>query len=165
MTPGPTRLGSRPATLRAFSLIEVVLALAVMAFALVAVVGLFSVGLQTNKESADQIQATDVASLLISARRAAPTATLASGNFALPPFPTAAGTVSNGTPVNLALDGTVAASAAAAPFKLDYVVTTTAAAPKSASVYLLLWWPGTAAKPPTNSPGGYYQIATQVALP
>ncbi len=153
----------RPAALRAFSLIEVVLALAVMAFVLVAVVGLFSVGLQTNKESSDQIQATDVASLLISSRRAQPTGPLA--NFALPPLTNGTGTFSNGTPVNLAVDGTVAASAAAAPFKLDYVVATAAASPKSASVYLLLWWPGSAPQPPTNSPGGYYQIATQIALP
>jgi type II secretory pathway pseudopilin PulG len=145
---------------RAFSLIEVVLALAVMTFALVAVVGLFSVGLRTNKESSDQLQATDIASLLIASRRAQPTGVLT--NFALPPLNVAL--TSNSVPVNLALDGTIAPTAAAAPFKLNYIVGTSDN-PKVANVYLLLWWPGSAAKPPTNSPGGYYQLATQIALP
>lgn len=146
--------------MRGFSMVEVVLALGVMAFALVAVAGLFSVGLRANKESSDQLQATGVASLLIASRRAAPTNALP--NFALPPLNVPL--TRNSAPINLALDGTVAADAARAPFKLDYLVGT-GANPKVAVVYLLLWWPGTAAQPPTNSPGAYYQIATQVALP
>ena len=147
----------------AFSLIEVVLALAVMSFALVAVVGLFSVGLQTNKESSDQLQATDVASLLISARRAQPTGTLS--NFALPAL-NVAQVSSAATGVLLSLDGTVASSSATAPFRVAYTVGTNAVTgSKSALVYLLIWWPGSLANPPTNSPGAYYQTSTQVALP
>ncbi len=49
-----------------------------------AIVGLFMVGINTNKESSDQIQAANLASLLISTRRALPTNTIA--NFALPPL-------------------------------------------------------------------------------
>lgn len=149
---------TRAATARAFSLIEVVLALAVMSFALVAVVGLFSVGLKTNKESSDQIHATDVASLLIAARRAAPT-TAFTTPIALPPLNVG---VTNSVPLNL--DGTTNSSSAT-PFRLKYTVTIPPATPKLANLYLLIWWPATAAAPATNSPGGYYQVSTQISLP
>ncbi|MDZ4787341.1 MAG: type II secretion system protein [Blastochloris sp.] len=55
-----------------FSLIEVVVALGIMSFALVTLIGPFSVGLQTSKESVEAMQAANLASRLIAERRAAP---------------------------------------------------------------------------------------------
>ncbi len=82
----PRRLlaSRRTASVAAFSLVEVVVALGIFTFALVAIIGLFVTGLNTNKESSDQIQAANFASLLISSRRALPTNVIA--NFALPPL-------------------------------------------------------------------------------
>ncbi len=56
-----------------FTLVEVVLALGIFTFALVTVLALLSLALNTNKESSDQIQAANISSLLVAARRAAPT--------------------------------------------------------------------------------------------
>jgi len=151
---------SRPFIARhrdAFSLIEVVLALAIISFALIAILGLFSAGLKVNKESADQIQAAHIASLLISARRADPTGgtNSALAEFALP-------TLIEGSSkqVKVGLDGTTNNPV----MNLIYTVTINDADSNIANVYLLLWAPIGAANPPTNNPGSYYEISTQVKL-
>ncbi len=60
-TPGQrhsVQFGTRPDSgTVAFSLVEVVLALAIFTFALVTILGLLGVALGTNKQSSDQIQA------------------------------------------------------------------------------------------------------------
>ena len=143
----------------AFSLIEVLLALGIVAFALIAVVGLLSVGLKTNKESSDQIQASNVASLLMATIRALPTNPPV--GFGLPNlnqgFPV---TGTNGVTYNGM--GTNAADAA---YGLYYMIgTNSSTGAKIANVYLMLWRP--AGTPiPTNSPGAYYELTSQVALP
>jgi Tfp pilus assembly protein PilV len=68
--------------LRAFSLVEVVVALGICTFVLVALMGLLSTGLQSGRDSEDQIQATNLAALLITTRTAATTNNIA--NFAIP---------------------------------------------------------------------------------
>ena len=146
----------------AFSLVEVVLALGIFSFALMAIIGLFVVGINTSKESSEQIQAANLASLLISTRRTIPTNVIA--DFALPPLNT---TYSSGgtyvTNVNgVALDGTLTGPRA---YNLFYQIgTNTATGPRLAQVHLLLWWPTTSTLP-LNNPGNRYEITTQVALP
>ncbi len=143
---------------RAFSLIEVMISLGIISFALIAVIGLFSVGLKTNKESSDQIDAADTASLLMATLRAMPTNCTTNG-FSLPDLNQ--GTVS-GT-VKIGADGTTTSTNLA--YNLFYVIgTNTATGPKLANVYLRLWWP-LAAPMPTNNPSAYYEVAGQVALP
>jgi len=149
-------------SIAAFTLVEVVVALGIFSFAIMAIVGLFMVGINTNKESSDQIQAANLASLLISTRRALPTNTIA--NFALPPLNvpySSAGTyVTNSAGV--AADGTTNGAAA---YNLFYQVgTNTVTGAHLAKVYLMLWWP-TASAMPTNNPGGRYELSTEVALP
>ncbi len=68
--------------LRAFSLIEVVVALGICTFVLIALMGLLGTGLQSGRDSEDQIQATNLAALLIATRTAATTNTIP--NFAIP---------------------------------------------------------------------------------
>src|ERR1700744_5329447 len=67
---------------KAFSLVEVVLALSICAFVLITMLGLLGTGLQSSKDSEDQIQAANLASLLVSTCMACPTNTPA--NFAIP---------------------------------------------------------------------------------
>ncbi len=57
----------------AFSLIEVTLALGVCTFVVIALLGLLVVGLHSNHDSEEQIQASNFASMLITLRKASPT--------------------------------------------------------------------------------------------
>lgn len=147
-------------SLRSFSLIEVLLALGIISFALVALIGLFTLGLKTNKESSDQIEAANVASLLLSTLRAIPTNPPA--GFALPALNQ--GTVSK--TVKVASDGTTTDLATTSrAYNLYYVVGTNATTgPKLANVYMMLWWPASAPMP-TNNPSAYYEVTAQIALP
>lgn len=145
--------------LRAFTLVEVVIALGVFCFALVGIVGLFFVGINAGKESTEQIQAANLASLLIATRRALPTTTIS--NFALPPLNT--NYTTNGTSVmGVGADGTTSSPA---QYNLYYQIGTNAATGANlAQVYLMLWWPTEQATPSGNS-SGRYELTTQVALP
>jgi type II secretory pathway pseudopilin PulG len=60
----------------AFSLVEVTLALGLVVFALVALMGLMSSGLQVSRQAKTELEASQVASALISLRRAVPTEAL-----------------------------------------------------------------------------------------
>jgi uncharacterized protein (TIGR02598 family) len=144
----------------AFTLVEVVMALGIFSFAVVAIGGLFFVGIDTNKASSDQIQAANLASLLISTRRAITTGTVS--NFALPPLNVS----TSGTAMGVANDGTLASSSAETPaYNLAYTTGTTAATgPHLAQVHLMLWWPPAAATPAANS-ANRYELTTQVLLP
>lgn len=59
-------------SLRAFSLVEVTLAIGLVAFVLVALVGLLSGGLRISAESGEELQAANVVSRILGERRAAP---------------------------------------------------------------------------------------------
>ncbi len=145
------------ANTRAFSLVEVVIALGIISFALIAIISLFTVGLESNRESSGQIQAADTASLLMATTRAMPT-NLPPG-FALPNL--SQSMVTN--TVQIGVDGTT--TSASPSYNLYYIVgTNTATGSKLARVYLRLWWPLTA-QMPTNNPGSYYEVAGEVALP
>lgn len=61
------------ASRKAFSLVEVTLALGVAAFVLVAILGLLSNGIQMSHQSKAELQSAQVASSLLAIRRAAPT--------------------------------------------------------------------------------------------
>ncbi len=146
----------------AFTLVEVVIAMGIFTFAIVAIAGLFLVGISTTKDSSDQIQASNIASLLISTRRALPTNEIA--NFALPPLNVAY--PANGTFLTnaggVALDGTTSGSPA---YNLYYQIgTNSVTGPHLSQVHLVLWWPAEAGLP-TNNPSGCYELTTQVALP
>ena len=101
----PPPLGSRRA---GFSLVEVVLALGICSFGIVALVGLFSAGVQASKESQDQIQAANLASLLVAVRAASPTNALP--GFVIPPLAAAYAATTN----LVGYDGMVTNDAAAA---------------------------------------------------
>jgi len=152
--------GSRDPGKASFTLVEVVLALGIFTFVLVTVLALLSVALRTNKESSDQIQAANIASLLVAARRSAPTnAGVYFSTFALPNLNQSM--VTNTTTVGL--DGTTNTTTGTT-YNLYYVAgTNQTTGPNMADVYLLIWRP-LGAEMPTNNPSAYYELSTQVSL-
>jgi type II secretory pathway pseudopilin PulG len=67
----------------AFSLVEVVLALGVAGFCLVAIVGLMPVGVQTNRNANSQTAATNIMAAIVADLRTTPAAATTSPQFAI----------------------------------------------------------------------------------
>lgn len=73
-----------------FSLVEVVLALGLVSFVLIAILGLFSIGLRGTQESEMTINASNLAAVMLGKRLASPTSDLPlleGRNFGLPKVP------------------------------------------------------------------------------
>jgi uncharacterized protein (TIGR02598 family) len=68
---------------RAFSLVEVTLALGIAAFCLFAVFGLMPVGMQTNRNAASQTAAANIISVIVADLRTTPAAATTSPQFAI----------------------------------------------------------------------------------
>jgi type II secretory pathway pseudopilin PulG len=169
------RLDHFPVSLRAFSLIEVVLALGVLSFALVLIIAMLGVGLSNNHDSSSRLQAENIASLLISTRRTDPTNTDLT-NFALPALG-AANTAGQDVVIpttnytKVQTDGTISGGSGADEviYNLRSIVTPVGPQASIANVDLVLWWPSTlpatASSLPVNNPANYYELTTQIALP
>ncbi|MGH7983275.1 MAG: Verru_Chthon cassette protein B [Candidatus Udaeobacter sp.] len=67
----------------AFSLVEIVLALGVAAFCLIAIVGLMPVGVQTNRNATSQTAATNIMAAIVADLRTTPAAATTSPQFAI----------------------------------------------------------------------------------
>ncbi len=151
-----------------FSLVEVVLALGIFTFAGFALVGLLNVGIQSGRDSKEQLQAANIAEFLCSTRRAAPMQNVSSvqPNFPLPVLYPSANNLSN--PVYLTWDGTTTTLASGnARFGLVYNIIapstyTAKVNPGYSTVYLCLYWPAAA---PLNSPSSHFEITSHFALP
>jgi Tfp pilus assembly protein PilV len=147
---------------QAFSLVEVVLALGICAFVLIAMLGLLSTGLQSSKDSEDQIQAANVASLLISTCLANPTNSPA--NFAIPSSALTNG-YANAYPggINfIGVDGNLTNVSNAAYVITCQAGTNTISGSSLAQVYLMLTWPARAT--PSNVTVRRYEISTYIPL-
>jgi len=125
-----------------FSLIEVVIALGICSFAIVALVGLFSSGIQSGQESQQKIQAADLASLILSTRAATPTNNLPF--LAIPPTALATNysvVYGTNTPAYVGYDGQVTNRADAVYQVVCSAGTNAATGANLAEVYLMLAWP------------------------
>ncbi len=148
-----------PANHSAFSLIEVVLALGIFSFCIVAILALFSVGVQSAKESEDEIRAANLTSSLLCRMRSAPCTNLTSYGFPFGALTNAGGTLFNAptnAPLYLNADGTSAATAAVAQASRGYAAAAFGSydvTNRVATVALTLWWPAAAAY--TNAAGQY----------
>lgn len=137
---GQSRLpGAGAAGKEAFSLVEVVLALGIVSFAGLALLGLFSVGLSTNRESIEELEATHVAQSIFAFRRASPLSTNQAG-FPLPALDKT-NSVTESSPVYLTDEGHLTGNAAAAKFGMIYRVTPDPNSYGGTKVYLCLYWP------------------------
>jgi uncharacterized protein (TIGR02598 family) len=67
----------------AFSLVEIVLALGVAAFCLIAIVGLMPVGVQINRNATSQTAATNIMAAIVADLRTTPAAATTSPQFAI----------------------------------------------------------------------------------
>jgi hypothetical protein len=149
----------------AFSLVEVVLALGIFSFAIVAILGLFTVGLQTSRESDQEIRAADLTSSLFCRMRSAPGIDLTSYGFPFGALTNTGGTLFNATtsaPLFLKGDGTLAASASAAQVARGFAVAafgTYDATNRVATVALTLWWPAASAY---ANAAGTYGVSTYI---
>ena len=152
---------------RAFSLIEVVVALGIVTFAGFSLIGLLSVGLRNTSDSKMQLQAATIMEQMCSVRRAAPTNDLThiQTNFALPVLGSSLNNLSSTTPTWLAWDGTVTTTSANARFGFLYNITapTTYTSGSTATAYLCLYWPPLVS--PTNANLGHFEVTTTFALP
>lgn len=149
----------------AFSLVEVVMALGITSFALMAMLGLFTTGVKTSSESEKQIQAANLASMLISVRQNTPTTAI--NNFAIPPlnvpYRKAYG---NGNTLTNYVDatGTTTTVANDAAYTISCMIGTNSAYGRNiAQVYLMLTWPPRA--DPNGQQVGRYELTTFIPLP
>jgi Tfp pilus assembly protein PilV len=149
----------------AFSLVEVVLALAVASFAVISLIGLFAYALETTQESTQALLAANAAASILAVDRASPTNAMANAcplprldrgasNFILSPY-------SLITALYLTSSGQVTNNVNFASYGFLYSVTPNAKTSAS-QVYMMLYWPPQAS--PTNSTGKY-EISTEVYLP
>ena len=146
-----------------FSLVEVVMALGICTFVLVALIGLFSTGWKMNRESEDKLQAANLASQIIAQRIISPTNGPAGA--AIPPakLGQAYGNAYAAADNFVAFDGTLSASVAGAAYRIACNVGTNATTgSKVSQIYLMLTWPPQA--DPANA-AGRYETCTYVALP
>ena len=147
--------------LRAFSLVEVVLALAICSFVLVALLGLLSTGLQSSKDSEDQIQAANLASMLVSTCQAAPKNTPAT--FGIPSSALTNGYTATATTAYIGLDG-ITTNVTSAAYLITYRAgTNTLTGANLAQLYLMLSWPPQAN--PNNATVRHYELSTYIPLP
>jgi type II secretory pathway pseudopilin PulG len=151
--------------------VEVVLALAIVIFALFAIVGLLGVGLRGTQDSRERTQAAQIAEQICATRRAAPTNDFTATSSVQPGFPlpvleTATNNLT--TPAYVTRDG-ILTNQANADFgflynitpKLDAVPTNNTNNGVSL-VYMALFWPAHAS--PTASTVGHYEINTTFGL-
>ena len=149
----------------AFSLVEVVLAIGIVAFCVLSLLTLFSVGLRNSKESEDEIRAANLTSSLICRMRAAPGVDLTSQGFPFGVLTNAGGSLFDAptnAPMWLNGDGTRAATAAEALAARGYAVAAHASydiTNRVAGVALTLWWPAVAVY---SNASGQYAITTYI---
>lgn len=137
---------------RAFSLIEVVLALGICAFVLVALIGLFSTGLKAGRESEDQIQAANMASQIL-------TKCLVSPSNSAIPFAALTNAYADAFtgPQYVGTNGQIVAAGQAAYRIACKAGTTPTSGTRFAQLYFVLTWPPQA--DPTNAAGKFETIS------
>jgi prepilin-type N-terminal cleavage/methylation domain-containing protein len=162
----------RPPARHGFTLVEVVIALAILVFAGFGLVSLLAVGLQSNRDSREQLQAATLAEFYCSVRRAAPTTSFTGTsspepNFPIPVLSTTAGNLSS--PTYVTWDGAATTlTSGNARFGLLYNITAPAnyvpsTSPGIATMYLCIFWPPQAST--TSAGTGHFELTTTFALP
>lgn len=158
--------GFPPKDCEGFSLIEVVIALGICAFAIVAILGMFSVGFRSENEASGEFNAANLASLIVAQRRADPTN--ANANLTLPPLDQAI--PSGWQDATVGWDGKPS-SDPNAPYHVRYraglmdlnSLSGKGKNSQTAVVYLSLSWP--AAAKADSKTASHYELVTEVHVP
>lgn len=148
----------------AFSLVEIVMAIGIMSFALLSLVGLASIGMQRSGDSRKLQEGASVANRILQMRRSAPEAVAVGtlfdpATFPLPPLTTSV-TQTNYLTSSGAL--TASAGSADATYGLAIRIEAPPADQRSiitSKVSLEIFWPPTASKPQS------YRLVTEVLAP
>ncbi len=161
---------SRAVARRGFSLVEVALALGICSFCLVAVMGLLPVGINTNRDTLEQTAAAAVAREVVadfwglsSTAVAAKTVTQ-TPRYGLPLPTVTTATPSSQTAYTLwiAEDGTKAADAVHARYRVDIFYGARSSVVQPAPLRVLVTYPATAnpmaGTPPTNMSGAFQTV-------
>ncbi|PAW76509.1 MAG: hypothetical protein B9S32_14780 [Verrucomicrobia bacterium Tous-C9LFEB] len=152
---------------RAFSLVEVVMALGICSFALISVIGLFTAGLLINRESEGRIGAVNLAEKILEMRRISPvSATNQMANLAIPVLnrPYGPAYLNGGSSTSYI---TASGYLTNSPGFDTYMATCQAGTnsltgEKVAQVYLMLSWP--AQQNPSNPQAFRYETLTYIPL-
>jgi uncharacterized protein (TIGR02598 family) len=155
----------KPKGVAAFSLVEVVLAIGICSFVLISVLGLVLTGIASNRQSEQEIQEANFASMLISMRTAASTNNIASlPKFAIPAtaLTNIYGPVSPAT-TYVGLDGQTTNETGAVYQITCSVGTTPQTGSSLAQVYLMLSSPPQ--MNPANANAIRYEITSYIPIP
>lgn len=146
----------------AFSLVELVLALGIIAFAGMALLGLFSVGLNNNQTASEELEAAMIAESLLATRRVLPVAQI---DCALPPI-NAESVITPDDGVYLTVEGTITNDPDQARFRMSYSVEPWSEpgqiAKRTSRVHLSLSWPAAAR---SGTAQGRLEVTTVFTLP
>ena len=133
---------------KAFSLIEVVIALGIFAFCIVGIVGLLPIASNAVKSVSIETTANNIAESISGFWQVAPLLATSSANFTMGNF-----TIGNGTQtINYTISGTEASSASDAALRLNYAANSLGAAnPNTFTVNLTFTWPPNASANSTTA--------------
>ena len=133
---------------KAFSLIEVVIALGIFAFCIVGIVGLLPIAANSVKSVSLESTANNIAESIAGFWQVAPLFSTSSANFTMGDF-----TIGNGTQtINYTISGTEASSASDAALRLNYAANSLGAAnPNTFTVNLTFTWPPNASANSTTA--------------
>jgi len=158
---------------RAFSLVEVVLALGITVFAVFSLIGLILTVAKQSADSRERQQAATIVEMICSTRRAAPLADFSSSSspqpgFPLPALTASANNFSSSTNYFLTENGILTSSPTEARFGFLYAIKAPpnyvpSSNPGISTAYLCLFWPAQAS--PTNGATGHFDLTTTFALP
>ena len=133
---------------KAFSLIEVVIALGIFAFCIVGIVGLLPIASNAVKSVSIETTANNIAESISGFWQVAPLLATSSANFTMGNF-----SIGNGTQtINYTISGTEASSASDAALRLNYAANSLGAAnPNTFTVNLTFTWPPNASANSTTA--------------
>lgn len=139
---------------RAFSLVEVTMALGIAAFSLLAIFGLLPVGIKSHRNAIEQTAAAGIATGIIADLRATPNTNSTTANYSI--------TIPDSTQIHLREDGSRDSSSGAEARYLATITFTVPSQPKAATlVHLLITWPAAADignNPPKNFFGSFEAV-------
>lgn len=152
----------------AFSLVEVVMSLAICSFGLVAIMGLFTTGLKCNRESESCLHAANLVVKLVEMRRLGPTNTVGTAaSLAIPPLSQPFGKAyNNGAAMTsyITATGYITNNAAGAAYLASCQAgTNSQMGSHVAQIYLMLSWPPQL--DPSNPQSSHHEILTYIRVP
>jgi type II secretory pathway pseudopilin PulG len=137
----------------AFSLVEVILALGVVSFALLGMVALLPIGIQATRESLEETGAINLLSEVVADRKAA------SGTVMSPLYRIAPLNVAGSNSFGVTATNTVSTGFTGSLYRVTYVVVPPAAGPNPYQIYFKISWP---VGEPSASATSYVEAAVTV---